>query len=49
MASVVEQILARVAVVLTAGLSCPVERSREAALSRGETPYLVLKPAEEDS
>ncbi|MDD5247819.1 MAG: hypothetical protein PHY45_02470 [Rhodocyclaceae bacterium] len=49
MASVVEQIVARVASILGTGLTCAVERSREAALSRGELPCVVVMPSEEDS
>jgi hypothetical protein len=47
--SVVEQLLERVASILSLWAEVPVYRSRETALARDELPCIVIQPGEEDS
>lgn len=51
MISIREQIVARIALVLTGTLpgALPVYRSREQAFARGDLPAVVVKPADEET
>lgn len=49
--SIAEQITARVTELLSSvmGSACPVERSREDAISRAEAPFIIVAPVDEES